>query len=131
MSLTNHKSAQEFPEQVQAYIDTERSHGAILGPFKDSPFYIHVSPLMTRPKDNLQKRQTILDLSLPKGTLVNDGVTPDVYLDTCFKLTYPSLDNITQKLNKLGPGAMLCKVDVSRAFRHIRIDPGDIDLLDI
>ena len=24
---------------------------------------------------------------------------------------------------------MLYKVDISRAFRHIRVDPGDIDLL--
>ena len=46
-------------------------------------------------------------------------------------LTYPSIDQITQKLKVLGPGAMLFKLDISRAFRHIRIDPGDIDLLGI
>ena len=46
-------------------------------------------------------------------------------------LTYPSIDQITQKLKVLGPGAMLFKLDISRAFRHIRIDSGDIDLLGI
>ena len=29
----------------------------------------------------------------------------------------------------LGSEALLYKVDISRAFRHIRIDPGDLDLL--
>ena len=38
---------------------------------------------------------------------------------------------ITQKLKELGPGAMIFKTDISSAFRHIRINPGDIDLLGI
>ena len=130
-TLENHKSAQQFPDQVQEYVETEIHHGAILGPFKDPPFKIHVSPLMTRPKHDSNKRRTILDLSWPKGASVNGGVTPDVYLNTYFKLTYPSIDNITQKLKELGPGAMFFKIDISRAFRHIRIDPKDIDLLGI
>ena len=52
-----------------------------------------------------------------------------MYIDTYFKLQYPSVDHITDALIQLGPGAMLYKVDISRAFRHLRIDPGDIDLL--
>ena len=97
-TVGNHKSAQQFPEQVQEYLDTEISHGAILGPFKDLPFKIHISPLMTRPKQDSCKCSTILDLNWPKGASVNAGVTPDVYLGTYFKLTYPSIDHITQKL---------------------------------
>ena len=46
-------------------------------------------------------------------------------------LQYPSVDGITQELRNLGPGALLYKIDISRAFRHIRIDLGDIDLLGI
>ena len=42
---------------------------------------------------------------------------------------YPSVDRIVNKLNHIGPAAKIFKVDISRAFRHIRIDPGDIDLL--
>ena len=106
-TLENHKSAQQFPDQVQEYLDTEISHGAILGPFKDPPVKIHVSPLMTRPKHNSCKRRTILDLSWPKGVSVNGGVTPDVYLDTYFKLTYPSIDHITQKLKELGISGLI------------------------
>ena len=32
-------------------------------------------------------------------------------------------------LKCLGPSAFNCKVDISRAFCNIRIDPGDLDLL--
>ena len=41
------------------------------------PFPIHISPLMTRDKqDSLQKR-TIMDLSWPKDLSVNYGVDKD------------------------------------------------------
>ena len=39
------------------------------------------------------------------------------------------MNNITLELKRLGRGALLYKIDVSRAFRHVRIDPGDYDLL--
>ena len=42
---------------------------------------------------------------------------------------YPSVDRIVNNLNHIGPSAKMFKVDISQAFRHIRIDPGDIDLL--
>ena len=54
-----------------------------------------------------------------------------MHLDTYFTLHYPSVDDVTNKLKDLGPGALLYKVDISRAFRQLRIDPGDIDLLGI
>ena len=41
----------------------------------------------------------------------------------------PSVDSIIRTLNELGPGDSIFKVDISRAFRHIPNDPGDIDLL--
>ena len=70
-----------------------------------------------------------MDLSWPKGLSLNNGVTKDMYLDTPYTLHYPSIDNIIAALSKLGPGAQLSKIDISRAFRQIKIDPGDIDLL--
>ena len=38
------------------------------------------------------------------------------------------MDHIIE-VKKIGPGALLYKVDINRAFRHIRIDHGNIDLL--
>ena len=124
-----HKLALQFPSEIEKYIDEELQHGAILGPFSQHPFATHVSPLMTRSKQNSNKGRTIMDLSWPLNYSVNYGVKKNIYLNTYFQLQYPSIDNITHALNTLGPGAMLYKVDISRAFRHIRVDPGDIDLL--
>ena len=90
--------------------------------------YIYISPLMTRNKSNSDCR-TIFDLSFPKSYSVNDGVLKDTYLGTKFQMHYPTVDIIVNTLNTLGPGANIFKVDISRAFRHLRIDPGDIDLL--
>ena len=70
-----------------------------------------------------------MDLSWPPGQSVNAGVSKNVYLDTIYSLHYPSIDNITEELVKLGPAAQLYKVDISHAFRHLRVDPADIDLL--
>ena len=39
------------------------------------------------------------------------------------------MDNITDEVLKLGKGCKIFKVDISRAFRHVPIDPGDLDLL--
>ena len=46
-----------------------------------------------------------------------------------FILSYPSVDNIVNEGLKFGKGCEIFKVDISRAFRHVRIDPGDLDLL--
>ena len=93
-------------------IKEELSHGAMLGPMLDSDL-----------------RRTIADLSWPKGHAVNAGVPKDVYLGTKFVLNYPSIDNIVHRLIQLGPGSMLFKIDISRAFRQLKVNPGDIDLL--
>ena len=50
-------------------------------------------------------------------------------MDVDFVLTYPSIDNIIEEVLKLGKGFQIFKVDISRAFHHIPIDPGDLDLL--
>ena len=70
-----------------------------------------------------------MDLSWPKGCSVNDGVKRDQYLGTYFTLHYPFLDNIANALKQLGPQALVYKIDISRAFRHLTNDPGNIDLL--
>ena len=53
----------------------------------------------------------------------------DRYLGTEFILTHPSIDNITDQVLKLGKGCEIFKVDISRAFRYVPIDPSDLDLL--
>ena len=128
-TFINHASALQFSDHVDKYIQTEIDYGAMIGPFKELPFHCHISPFLTREKQNSVNRRVIVDLSFPVGQSVNDGVPHDRYLGTYFELNYPSVDTIVNNLKSLGPQALIYKVDISRAFRHIRIDPGDLDLL--
>ena len=89
----------------------------------------HFSPFMTREKDDSDKRRVIIDLSWPKDVSVNLGIDKSSYLATGFTLTFPTVDNITDALKACGKGALLYKIDVSRAFRHVKVDPFDYDLL--
>ena len=125
----NNASAVKFSDHVNNYIVTEIEYGAVLGTFNKYPFPCHVSPFLTREKPNSANRCVILDLTFPVGQSVNDGVSKDKYLNTYFELNYPSLDSIVNSLKSMGPNAQIYKIDISRAFRHIRIDPGDLDLL--
>ena len=128
-TYVNHASAIQHSDHVSAYIQTEMQHSAIYGPFAEPPFPCHVSPFLTRDKPNSDKRRVILDLSFLSGQSGNDGVPKDKYLGSYFDLKYPSVDHIVDSLKELGTDALLYKIDISRAFRHLRIDPGDIDLL--
>ena len=114
---------------MDKYIQEELSHQAIIWPFNEMSFKMHVSPFMTKDKAGSNTRRTIIDLSWPKGASVNDGVLKDSYLGTDFQMHYPSVDTIIQQVIETGPAARIFKVDISRAFRHIGIGPGDIDLL--
>ena len=51
------------------------------------------------------------------------------YLGSDFVLNFPSVDDIVKRIIELEPGSLLCKVDISRAFHQLKVDPGDINLL--
>ena len=82
-----------------------------------------------RKNPNSLHRRVIVDLPWPKGASVNTGVNKNSYLGTDFVLSLPTIDHITSHVRALGPGAHLYKIDISRAFHHVKIDPGDLDLL--
>ena len=73
----------------------------------------------------------ILDLSWPRGASVNAGVEKNGYMGSEFKLTFPTINDLTQELVKIDKGSHIFKVDVSRAFRHLNVDPRDYDLLGV
>ena len=126
----NHSTATDYENDVKAYLQEEKQFGAILGPYNSCPLdNMHFSPFLTREKPGAPHRRVIVDLSYPEGFSVNAGVDSDKYLDTPFILTLPTIDNITQKVKENGKGSMLYKIDLSRAFRHVKIDPKDYNLL--
>ena len=126
----NHTSAKNYPQDVQTYLEEEIQYNAILGPFDNPPLDdLHTSPFMTREKSNSTNRRVIIDLSFPQGRSVNVGSAKDIYLGTPFALKLPTIDHITNRVRKLGKGCMIYKIDIKRAFRHVKLDPRDYDLL--
>ena len=126
----NHSSAIKYPSHVDAYLQEETEYGAILGPFSTNPMpNCHYYLFLTREKSESDKRRVIIDLSWPQGYSVNAGIDKNSYLGKVFALMFPSVDHITAELTRLGTAAHLFKIDVSRAFRHVKLDPSDYDLL--
>lgn len=129
----NHPSANQHLAQVQEFINKEMSFNAILGPFEEPPFapWFRSSPVVTRPKKDSIERRVIVDLSYPEGQGVNDGIDICDYFGTNITYTLPSLGDLIQRLQDLGPNALVWKADLARAYRQMRIDPLDTPLLRI
>ena len=130
-TVHSHSSARQYPEHVKAYLQDEIHHGAIFGPFQSEPFGqdTHVSPFITPTKQDSRKRRVIIDLSWPPGASVNGFTDGNEYMGTAFKLAYPSVDTFINRLRQLGKGALMHKIDLSRAFRQLKVDPADYPLL--
>ena len=52
-----------------------------------------------------------------------------IYLHSKFILNYPSVSSIINRLIKLGHGSLLFIINISRGFRQLKVDLGDIHLL--
>ena len=78
------------------------------------------------PKKHSQpvKWRIINDLSWPAGQSADDAIPKELY--SC---SYDSLDNAIGHLKTFGPNALMSKLDLSDAFRHILVDPRDWELL--
>ena len=123
----NHPTATQYPIDIQTYIDKETLHHAILGPFNDPPITgLHCSPMLTRPKPGASSRRVIVDLSWPKLASVNHNIASDVYMGVPFKLKFPTVDDIVDRIVLLNGKCLLYKVDIHRAFRILKLDPRDI-----
>ena len=127
----NHKGALAFPSAVDSYLSTELALGSVCGPFARNPFMapIALSPLNSVPKPDSDERRFILDLSWPAGSSVNDGISKDLFLGEPVSLTYPTVDDIADRIIQLGPGCLLFKRDLKRAYRQLPVDPFDYPLL--
>ena len=67
--------------------------------------------------------QVIVDLSWPLSNSVNSCIPDNQFDVMSFNLKYPNIDMIIEKIQEIGPEALLHKVDLERAFRNLRIDP--------
>ena len=129
-ALKNHNGARMYPEEVSKYIVAEQNQSRITGPYKESPFdNIAISPLNSLEKKGTLDRRIITDLSFPADNSVNSGINKDIYLGNVIKTKYPTVDHLVELMLRKGRGCLLYKRDMRKAFRQIRIDPGDAHLL--
>jgi len=96
----NHKGALDFPSAVDSYLSTEIASGSVCGPFVSNPFSVPfaVSPLNSVLKPDTTPCRFILDLSWPEGSSVNDRISKDFYLGRPVLLTYPTVDDIADRI---------------------------------
>ena len=73
--------------------------------------------------------RTVMDLSVPDGTSVNDGIPKAAYLGDLFKLHYPATVHLIKLINDKGPMCLLYKVDIKRCYRWLPDDRFDFHLL--
>ena len=124
---SNHFSAISNPAPVAKELERELSLNRKAGPFLVPPFSNFVgSPTGAIPRKHSQplKWRIINDLSWPAGETVNDAIPKELY--SC---SYDSLDSAITYLESFGPNALMSKLDLSDAFRHILVDPCDWELL--
>ena len=108
---------------IDAFFRKEIEEGALFGPFEEEPHPAFTwAPLMMRPKG--AGRQVILYLTYGDHS-VNNHTDRSCYDGVPFNLTLPTLDALIPTLQALGNEARIFKVDISCAFRHVPIDPGD------
>lgn len=124
-TFANHPSAQEHGKHIKDFLSKELGLKAILGPFVDNPFqpWTRRSPIMTRPKSGSEERRIILDLSFPEGRAVNDGICIDNHFGKSITYTLPTINDFINRLVKEGRNAYMWKLDLTRAYRQLRVNP--------
>lgn len=127
----NHASASSHASHVHHYIETELAHNAIVGPFSSAPFapWTRLSPLMTRPKRESDKRRVIVDMSFPTGLAVNDGINISSIYGRDTTYTLPSIKDLATLIQRAPSKSWIWKADLARAYRQLRVDPIDTPLL--
>jgi hypothetical protein len=87
---------------------------------------------MSRPKEG-SSRRVIVDLSWPKGQYnsINSCVSTEAYLNQKFLLKLPTVDTICKIINSFNTPVSLFKIDLSRAFRQLPLDPLDAAFLGV
>ena len=126
----NHGSARSNPTVIDQFLSSECELGATCGPFVTNPLSvdISISPLQIA-YSRTGKPRVVVDLSYPPGQSVNCGIPRDTYLGEPFSLRLPGLDALLDSIRQKGQHCHLFKTDLSRAYRHLRIDPRDYHLL--
>ena len=117
----NMVSTRQMPHLIREYLAEECAQGRVVGPLPRGRFpEVHVSRFGLIPKKVPGEWRLIVDLSAPAGRSVNDGVS-----ESLCSLRYVTVGDALKLVAQLGPGTVLAKVDVKRAYRNVPLYPPD------
>ena len=129
----NHASALNFPGHVEKYLQKELKFNSLIGPLQEMPTSAaHMNPLMSRPKKASTQRRIILDLSYaPNQQSVNNGIPKCTLEGEFVKTALPTPQHLAHELLLSDRGTVMYGMDLARAYRQLRIDPGDWELMGV
>ena len=103
-TATNLLSALENPKVVDAKLGKELAAHQLAGPFLSPPLSLfRISPLGIVPKKVPGEFRLIHHLSFPKGSSVNDGISPDHT-----SVRYATIDEAIKLIMNAGQGCFFC-----------------------
>ena len=110
---------------MSAYLAKECVEGQVLGLFDEHLLLqLNISRLGVVPKHSPGQWHIIVDLSSPEGRSINDRISKDL----C-SLSYVSVAKAAEAVSRMGPGALLAKVDIQSTYRMLPFHPDDRWLL--
>lgn len=123
----NALSARKNPLVVDELLYTEIQRGYVKGPYPSPPFENYrVSPLGIATHKYSGKKRLIFDLSSPHNN-AEPSINELINKDLC-TLSYVRIDDAIEKIQDYGVGSILCKTDMTDAFKQIPIVPSQYHL---
>ena len=121
----NWPSAIELSKHVTQTLANDIDRGTKAGPFPVPPFKHFIgSPLGAFIRKRSNKVRVIHDLSYPACSSVNSYIDEEL----C-SLQYSSVDDAVQHVLRCGKDALMTKVDLRDAYKHVVVSPKDWHLL--
>ena len=112
----NNLSARQNPDVVDAAVKLEVANGYVCGPFSTPLFpVVRINPLGLAVGKYSGKQRLILDLSAPHNDS-HYSINELIDKESC-SLSYVSIDNAIRIILHLGQNALMCKADISDAFK--------------
>ena len=116
-------SARSDPDTVSQLLNLELSRGYLIGPFAHPPFHTYrINPLGLAEKKYSGKKRLTVDLSAPHNVPGHTSLN-DLIDKADFSLSYVKLDDAIALINTLGPHVLMCKTDITDAFKQVPIHP--------
>uniref|UniRef100_A0A8W8L8Q0 C3H1-type domain-containing protein n=1 Tax=Magallana gigas TaxID=29159 RepID=A0A8W8L8Q0_MAGGI len=113
---------------VDELLSSEIKKGFLSGPYQTAPFQQYrVSPLGIAERKYSKKKRLIVDLSAPHNNDAHPSINDLIDKDEC-SLSYVSIDDAIKCIKKFGKDALMCKTDISDAFKLIPILPSQYHL---